>query len=65
MPSTLRWLSPEDVELVGEHPVAAGGFANIWQAIHDGRRVVLKSYRRSMSFDVARVIAVRCNRSLC
>ena len=57
--SACRWLSPEDVDLVSEHPIAAGGFANIHEAKYGGRKVVLKSYRCYESFDVARVVAVR------
>lgn len=59
--STCRWLDPGDVEIFGEHPVAAGGFANIWEGTHDGRKVALKSYRCYESFDAADVVAVRCD----
>ena len=59
LPSTCCWLSPKDVDLVDEHPIAAGGFANILEAKYGGRKVVLKSYRCYVSFDVAQVIAVR------
>lgn len=44
--------------------MAAGGSANIYEATYDGRKVVLKSHRCYVSFDVAQVIAVRCNHSL-
>ncbi|KAF9645687.1 kinase-like protein [Thelephora ganbajun] len=54
-------LSPEDIELTSERPVSAGGFADIWGAMHDGRKVVLKSYRCYMSFDVAQVVTRFCN----
>ncbi|KAF9641890.1 hypothetical protein BDM02DRAFT_3273656 [Thelephora ganbajun] len=54
-------LSPEDIKLTSERPVAAGGFADIWGAMHDGRKVVLKSYRCYMSFDVAQVVTRFCN----
>jgi len=64
MPSTCRWLGPEEVKLVGDRQIAAGGFANIWEATHDGRVVVLKSYRYSMTDDIARIVAVRCDRGL-
>jgi len=64
LPSTRRWLGPEDINLVGEHPIAAGGFADIYEATHNGCKVVLKSYRCYESFDIARVIAVPCNHSL-
>ena len=38
--------------------MAAGGFADVWKAMYNGRTVVLKSYRRYMDFDVARVAVV-------
>ena len=59
MPHTCRWLDPEEVKLIGEHPIAAGGFADIWEAMYGGRKVVLKSYRCYMTFDVDKVVAVR------
>ena len=64
LPSSCCWLGPEDVKLVREGPIEAGGFANIWEAAYNGRRVVLKSYRCYTSFDVAQVAAVRCNYNL-
>jgi len=64
LPSTCRWLGPEDINLVGEHPIAAGGFADIYEATHNGCKVVLKSYRCYESFDIASVVAVPCNHSL-
>jgi len=59
--TTYHWLDPEHVTLVGEHPIAAGGSSNIWEATHGGRKVVLKSYRYCASSDIAQVIAVRYN----
>ena len=61
LPSTCRWLGPEDVNLIGG-PIAAGGVANIWGATHDGRETVVKSYRRCTSSDVTQVVEVRHNR---
>ena len=62
LPFPYRFLSPEDIELIDDRPVAAGGFADIWKATHGGRRVMLKSYRcYRESFDVARVVAVCCD----
>ena len=58
MPSTCRFLNPEDVKPIGIHPVAAGGFADIWEASYDGRKVTLKSYRCYMTFDIAQVVEV-------
>jgi prephenate dehydrogenase len=65
LPSTCRWLGPEIVEIVGGHPMAAGRFADIWEGKHNGRKVVLKSYRCYTSFDVAQVVAVRFDYCLC
>ena len=60
LPSAYHSLGPEDLKLVGKHPMAAGGSADIWEGTHEGRKVVLKSYRcYRVSFDVAQVIAVR------
>ena len=64
LPSSCRWFEPEDIKLICGGPIAAGGFADIWEATHNGRKVILKSYRCYISFDVARVATVRCNRDL-
>lgn len=61
LPSACRWLTPEDVDLVGGHPIAAGGDANIWEGMHDGRKVMLKSYCCCVSADVTHVVEVRRN----
>ena len=61
IPPTFPRLEPADIRIVGEHPVGAGGFANIWDALHDGRKVILKSYRRYLMFDVTEVITVHFN----
>jgi len=59
LPSTCRWFAPEDVNLVGNRSLAAGEFANIWEAVHDGRKVILKSYRCCVLSGVTQVIEVR------
>ena len=53
-------LNPCDIKLTGQHPIAAGGFVDVWEATYDGRRVVLKSYRCYVSFDVTRTVTVCC-----
>ena len=65
LPSACRWLGPGGIKLVGEHPIAAGGFANIYDATLDGRKVALKSRRCYESFDVTQAVAVRCRYSMC
>jgi len=65
IPSTCRWVDPEDIKLVGEHPIGAGGFANIWEVTHNGRKAVLKSYRCYILSDIAQAVAVRPNLALC
>lgn len=65
LPSDHPWLDPGDVTFISVLPIGAGGFANIYEATHSSRKVVLKSYRCYMSFDVAQVVAVNCDRSLC
>jgi hypothetical protein len=52
-------LSPKDVELMDEQPVAAGGSADILKARHDGCEVVLKAYRHNRSCDITQVVVVR------
>jgi hypothetical protein len=54
------WLRVEDVAPTGDHPVAAGGFADIWEVMHDGHKVALKSYRCYETLDFAEVAKV-CN----
>jgi len=65
LPSTHRWLHQGDLRIIGEHPVAAGGFANIWEGVLNGRKVMVKSYRCYVLFDHVQVISVRCHRCLC
>jgi hypothetical protein len=65
LPSPCCLLGLEDFKLVSEHPIAAGRFANIWEGTYEGRKVVLKSYRCYVLFDVAQASAVRRNRCLC
>ena len=55
--------SPEGINVVGNYPISAGGFADIWKGTLDGRRVALKSYRCYMSSDVDEVITVGRNHS--
>jgi len=60
LPSSIRVLGAHDLTIEDKPPVGAGGFTDILEATHDGRRVVLKVYRCYESFDVDRVATVRC-----
>ena len=51
-------LNPDDIKLKGEHPISGGGFVHIWEATHNGRKVVLKLYRCYVSFNVTKVATV-------
>jgi len=51
-------LGPGDVILVSGCPVGGGGFADVYDATHNGRKVVLKSYHRYVSFNIAQVATV-------
>ena len=62
LPLPHPFLSSEDLELMDEHPAAAGGFADIWKAKYGGREVMLKAYRCYRSFDITQVSAVRRDR---
>jgi hypothetical protein len=62
LPHPTRLLGTDDIKFTTGHPVAAGGFTNILEATHDGRRVIVKEYRCYMSFDLAQVATVRCGR---
>lgn len=59
---TFNWLNPTDIMLIGEHPVAAGGSANIWVGVLNGRKIVIKSFRCYKSLDRTKVTSVRCRR---
>ena len=65
LPYPYRLLSPEDVKLVSEHPIAAGRFANLLVGTYKGRKVGLKEYRCYVSFDINQVVAVCYNRCSC
>ena len=55
---TYNWLDPADMRITSEHPVAAGGFADVWEGVFNGHKVIVKSYRCYISFDRAQVISV-------
>lgn len=61
VPSTCTWLEPEELKIIGGHPVAAGGSADIWEACYGGRKVALKSYRCYTQFNSDQVYKVSYN----
>ena len=55
-----RSLGKDDLRLVGGPPIAAGRFADVRKATHEGRTAALKEYRCYRSFDLNQVATVRC-----
>ena len=53
-------LDSQDVKPIGRHPTAAGGSADVWEGVHGGRKVALKSYRCYVTSDAATVVEVHC-----
>jgi len=53
LPSSCMWFGEGDLELVGTHPIDAGGFADVWEGEMGGRRVAVKSYRCYLSGNCA------------
>lgn len=58
-PPTCTFLEPDDVAVVGDVPIGAGSFADIWEGTANGRRILLKSYRRHEYCDIERLFRVR------
>ncbi|KAF9777644.1 kinase-like domain-containing protein [Thelephora terrestris] len=50
----------DEVEVVGDIPLGAGGYANIWVATLCGRSVIRKSYRRYENDDVESIFQRYC-----
>lgn len=51
LPSDCKWLEEGAIEVVGERPVDAGGFADVWVGMMENRKVAIKSYRCYSSSD--------------
>ena len=47
------------MRIVGELPVSAGGFADLWRGFLDDRQVAIKSYRPYLTVEPARVFTVK------
>ena len=45
LPASCSWLEPGSIEVVGEHPVDAGGVADVWVGKMGDRRIAIKAYR--------------------
>ena len=45
LPGGCEWLGQGALEVVGEHPVGAGGVADVWVGKMGGRKVAIKVYR--------------------
>ena len=45
LPGSCRWLERGTLEVVGEHPIDAGGVADVWAGKMGGRKVAIKVYR--------------------
>ena len=57
-PLTCTFLEPDDVKLVGDIPIGAGGSADIWEGTIDGGSVFQKSCRCYESCDVEQILQV-------
>lgn len=57
-PSACTSLKPGEVKVVGDTPIGAEGFADIWEGTLDGHRVIQVSYRCYETGDVERIFRV-------
>lgn len=51
LPSCCEWLKQGELEFVGDHPVDAGGTADVWAGKMGDRAVAIKAYRCYSSTD--------------
>lgn len=58
-PSKFTSFGGEEPKVIGNTPIGAGGYANIWEATLGGRAVVLKSYRFYEVGDIGHASQVR------
>ena len=49
LPDSCRWMERGALEIVGTHPFAAGGVADVWLGMMGDHKVAIKSYRRYSS----------------
>ena len=45
LPESGEWLERGVLDVVGEHPIAAGDVADVWVGMMGNRKVAIKSYR--------------------
>ena len=62
LPGSCEWLEQGALEFVGEHPVDAGGAADVWAGKMGDRKVAIKSFRCYSSTDyvVTYVVSRTC-----
>ena len=53
LPGSCGWLGQGGLEFVGEHPIDAGGAADVWAGKMGDRAVAIKAYRLYSSTDYA------------
>ena len=51
LPGCCEWLERGALEVIGEHPVDAGGVADVWVGEMGNRKVAIKAYRCDSSSD--------------
>ena len=64
IPSSCTSFEGEDLKVIGNTPIGAGGYADIWEATLGGRAVVLKSYRPYETDNIGHTSRVREERSI-
>jgi hypothetical protein len=58
LPDDCLWLNQKDLKIIGECPIDAGGFADVWVGEMGDRKVAIKSYRCNASADCAQIHGV-------
>lgn len=65
LPANCASFQGDEVIIVGNTPIQAGGYADIWEATLDGHNVILKSYRSYETGDIESTSRVRMIVSSC
>jgi hypothetical protein len=53
-----HWFGEDDIRIVWELPVSAGGFTDLWKGSLENRQVAIKSYRRYLTADSSQISVV-------